>query len=386
MRRNTDLLIVGAGPFGLAMYVQAAHQGIHSLVVGHPMQFWRAHMPPAMLLRSACDWHLDPLGIDTIDAFLQTRQLRRRDVEPLSLDFYLQYVEWFMQRKQIQPLATHVERLDGADDGFEAVLENGDVVEARQVLLAVGFEYFKHVPTELAAMLPAERYSHTGDVVGGSAWRVPRCLIVGGRQSAFEWAALLREHGVAAVEVSYRHATPAFEPSDWSFVEPLMQRMVDDPGWYRRLTAAEKEALNAQFWAEGRLKLEPWLWPRVNRDGIRLWPASRLVSCEVMADDALRVGLEGGASFEVDHVVLATGYRVDLARIPFLRTGNLWSRLPLDGGFTPLDEHMQSRVPGLFVTSMAATRDFGSFFAFTVSARASAQIVSKALRGVSLSS
>ena len=41
MTRETDLLIIGAGPFGLAIAAQAAGAGIEHLILGKPMEFWR---------------------------------------------------------------------------------------------------------------------------------------------------------------------------------------------------------------------------------------------------------------------------------------------------------------------------------------------------------
>src|ERR1041384_7610916 len=38
---NTDLLIIGAGPFGLAIASQAAPDHIELIIVGKPMEFWR---------------------------------------------------------------------------------------------------------------------------------------------------------------------------------------------------------------------------------------------------------------------------------------------------------------------------------------------------------
>jgi hypothetical protein len=57
-------------------------------------------------------------------------------------------------------------------------------------------------------------HSHTCDLVDFAGLRGKRCLIVGGRQSAFEWAALIHEAGAAAVHVCYRHDTPAFKTAD----------------------------------------------------------------------------------------------------------------------------------------------------------------------------
>src|ERR1043166_8014423 len=80
---KTDLLIVGAGPFGLALAAQAQHERIEHLVVGKPMEFWRANMPKGMFLRSACDWHLDPQNVHTLEAYLQTQnKSSRRRLSP----------------------------------------------------------------------------------------------------------------------------------------------------------------------------------------------------------------------------------------------------------------------------------------------------------------
>src|ERR1044072_5342344 len=117
---KTDLLIIGAGPFGLALAAQAQHDHIEHVIVGKPMEFWRRNMPPGMFLRSACDWHLDPQNVHTIEAFLATQNKTPAEVDPLSLEFYLSYAEWFQQQKQIQPLPLYVQRLDHDADHFVA--------------------------------------------------------------------------------------------------------------------------------------------------------------------------------------------------------------------------------------------------------------------------
>src|SRR5664279_1166414 len=110
--RRTSLLILGAGPFGLALAAEAGHQGIEHVVAGRPMSFWKEQMPEGMLLRSASDWHLDGQGIATIEAFLTTRRLTPQDAEPLSRELYLDYCAWFAEQKGIEPVPLHVQRLD----------------------------------------------------------------------------------------------------------------------------------------------------------------------------------------------------------------------------------------------------------------------------------
>lgn len=378
LKKKTNLLIIGAGPFGLAMAAHCQHLGINHHIVGKPIEFWQANMPEGMYLRSACDWHLDTEDVDTIERFLQTQGLTPADVEPLSRQFYLNYTRWFQEQKQIEITPGYVQRLDHINNGenlFEATMAGGQKIMATHVVIAVGFKYFKNEPQDLIERLPAGCFSHTCDLVDFTELKGKRCLIIGGRQSAYEWTALLNEAGTAAIHVSHRHHSPAFAEADWSWVNPLNDAMVDNPGWFRNLSPEEKEAVNHRFWAEGRLKVEPWLESRAMKETVKIWPDSQVVSCDVLPGGGLRVGLDNGKILIVDHVILATGYKVKIDQLPFLACGNILHNLKTSNGYPVLDEHLQTNIPGLFITSMAAAQDFGSFFAFTVSVRTSAKLI-----------
>jgi len=384
VKASVDLLVIGAGPFGLAVAAQAGAQGVDYLVVGEPMGFWRSHMPERMLLRSGPDWHLDPLDEYTVERYLAERGQTAKEVEPLTREFYLDYVEWFQAGRNVQPDPVMVDRLErdhGGEGGFVATLIDGRTIAARRVVLAPGMGYFAHVPEELAAAVPEGCGTHTCDAVDFAPLAGRRCLIMGGRQSAFEWAALIREAGAREVHVVHRHASPAFAEADWSWVNPLVEDMAANPGWFRSLLPGQQQEYGRRLWAEGRLKVEPWLEERVNCDGITVWPDSTIVSCEELPTGELAVTLDGGARLTVDDVIFATGYKVDMARIPLLANGNLLAELETRNGFPVLDEYFESSVPGLFITSMPASQDFGPFFGFTVAARTSAKIIGTALPG-----
>ena len=182
MKSETDLLIIGAGPFGLAISAQASHLGIEHLILGKPMEFWRNHMPKGIYLRSACDWHLDPLNIHTIESFLKSEGKTARDVEPLSLEFYHSYAEWFQEQKQITPLPVYIRQLDQATENkhFVASTSDGKTIQARSVVIALGFKHFAHIPEELRARLPAGCFAHTSDFVDFTNAANNRYLIIGG--------------------------------------------------------------------------------------------------------------------------------------------------------------------------------------------------------------
>ena len=365
MTRSTELLIIGAGPFGLAASAYAQHVGIDHVIVGEPMAFWKAHMPKGMLLRSACDWHLDPTDEHTIARYLSTLRLTPSDVEPLSVDFYLGYCDWFMRQKRITVSPSVVIRLDrglGNDEWFEATMHHGEVLRARRVLLAIGMSHFANVPEDLAAMLSPGRFGHTCDTVDFTRFARQRMVIVGGRQSAFEWAALLADGDAEEVHVVYRHDTPEFIASDWHFVDPLMDLTATVPGWFRHLPPEEREAVAKRFWAEGRLKLEPWLTPRLDKPSVHRWPHESVVACAEAPGGEIQAELSDGTRLMLDYVVLATGYKPDMRAVPYL--SGVIDAMDLVDGFPVLDDNFQSSVPGLFVTGFPATRDFGPFFGF----------------------
>ena len=71
-------------------------------------------------------------------------------------------------------------------------------------MLAIGFGAFKHVPDDFASLLPTGPVWTHCDEVALDAYAGKRCVIIGGRQSAYEWAALLREAGSTEVHIVHR--------------------------------------------------------------------------------------------------------------------------------------------------------------------------------------
>jgi cation diffusion facilitator CzcD-associated flavoprotein CzcO len=355
-------LVIGAGPYGLATAARAKSAGIEQLVVGKPMAFWRENMPAGMFLRSGSDWHLDAAGVHTFIAYLDERGIDPSDVDPIPVALFLDYVDWFVERADVDVMPELVQDLSKPDGRFVATLESGRRVSADVVVAAPGISHFTVIPEWVGRSLSQGRWTHTCHLVRFDQLRGKRALIVGGRQSAFEWAALLADGDTAEIHLVYRHNTPEFAASDWHFVDPLMDLTATVPGWFRNLPSEEREAIAKRFWAEGRLTLEPWLTPRLEKPSVHRWPNRSVTTCEEVPDGEIEARLSTGERLAVDHLVLATGYKPDMREVPYL--SGVIDHMELVDGFPVLDDHFQSSIPGLFVTGFPATRDFGPFFGF----------------------
>ncbi len=371
MTTRTDLLVIGAGPYAYSAAAYARDRGIDTHVVGIPMAFWRDQMPTDMYLRSGTDWYLDANREHTFQAFFEDRGLDPGEHDPIPIGVFLDHTEWFARQKGLSPDPRLVADLTKPNGTFVAAMADGTTIEADRVLAAPGVGYFAQQP-DWHDRVPAERRSHTSEMVTFDDLAGARVAVIGGRQSAYEWAALLCDHGAERVDVVHRHETPAFAKVSWAFVDDYVDQTLAHRGWWRRLPAEEQAAIGRRFWEVGRLTLEHWLMPRLTPGVVHRHPECA-VTVAASDGEGVRLTLTDGTALEVDHVVLASGYRADLARVPYL--SGVLDRVSVTDGFPDLSEGFETSLDGLYVVGFAATRDFGPFYGFTKGCPSAAKIV-----------
>ena len=374
---DAQLLVIGAGPYALSTAAFAEERGIDTVIVGQTMAFWREHMPEGMFLRSGADWHLDAGGVYTLEAFLDERQIMPADVDPIPIELFLEYVEWFQHVKKIDVRQDLVVDLAKPDTRFEAMLSSGESIVADAVVCAPGTRHYTNLPA-WAASIPDERAAHTCDLVRFGELAGARVLIIGGRQSAYEWAALIREHGAQRIDIVHRHDVPRFDRVSWKFVDEHVENTIKVPGYWRNLPKAQQDAIARRFWEIGRLTLEHWLTPRLDSERIHRWPGTEVIDATLTGHEGqMRVRLSNSERLTVDKVVFASGYRAELTRVPYL--AGLLGRIDMADGFPVLNESFGTSIQGLYITGFSATRDFGPFFGFVKGSPAAATLIARDL-------
>ena len=391
---DCDVAIVGAGPYGLSIAAHLHRHGGPSIrVFGDPMSFWRDRMPSGMLLRS-------PYVASNIAD--PDRQLTLSDYRsatghqfdaPVPLERFVDYGRWF--RGQVAPDADPrwVSRLGRQNGHFELRIgDDGERVTAKQVVVAAGIAPFARVPTVFAG-LDNGRVSHASDHRNLSAFAGRRVLVVGGGQSALESAALLRENGaspevlVRSQRIFYLRRVPVvhsmgpisrllYAPPD---VGPAgLSRLVATPDCYRRFPRRWQDR-----WGVRAIRPAGAAWLRPRLEDVTI-TTGRMAATAVPAAEGLDIKLDDGSRRHVDHVLLATGYDVDITRYRFLAP-ELLDAIARRGGYPKLRRSFLTSVPGLRIVGAPAAWSYGPLMRFVAGTEFTAPRVARELLGRSRS-
>ncbi|MEZ0064849.1 hypothetical protein ABIA32_000837 [Streptacidiphilus sp. MAP12-20] len=398
---SRTVVVIGAGPYGLSAAAHLRAAGLSVRAFGDPMHSWRDTMPAGMFLKSTPDASTisAPAPGHALPDFCRaTGETAPSDHERVPIELFTRYGQWF-QRELVPFLerssVLSVRQSDSADGSFNLALDTGETFSARAVVVASGLTGFAHVPDVLAQLAPDGPsadgpVSHSSQHTDLAALAGRSVLVVGAGQSALEGAALLHEAGAQVELVArtprVRFGGPPASGLRWQPESPM------GPAWSLWAMARYPQAfrplppgLRLRLVKEVLGPSGAW-WLRPRADGVFPVHAGRQLRGARREGDkvVLTTATPAGAALDLtaDHVLAATGYRVDLGALPFL-SPELRTRLVRVGGFPALDAGMCSTVPGLWFTGLPAAASFGPFMRFVcgtdfASARISAAVAARA--------
>jgi thioredoxin reductase len=368
-RDDCDVAVIGAGPYGLAIGAHLRAAKIATRVFGPPLAAWRERMPQGMKLVSP--WrrtHIaDPQKRFTLDLFARQHGFEPTD-DQLPLERFVAYGEWF-QRQTVPDLdCRKVIRVEDTGRGFCLVLEDGEPIRAQRVVVASGLDRQEVRPPQFAGA-PADLVSHLSEHACLDRWRGKRVAVIGRGQGACEAAALLRDTG-ADVELVSRGAIrwrdEAEQPASSSF------------HWLNDSPAVLHGAPST---------IRNWLASRSLRPAAAAWLKPRLAGVPVRIADTIgnvsikgsRVALTLSGGIETyDHVLLATGYKPDIAKLRMLPR-ELTQRVAQIDGSPVLGAGFASSVPGLYFVGASAVRSFGPLMHVVAGAGYAARAITNAV-------
>jgi hypothetical protein len=96
---------------------------------------------------------------------------------------------------------------------------------------------------------------------------------------------------------------------------------------------------------------------------------------------ALRAKEGSDRTIVSDHIIAATGYKVNLERLPFLNA-DIRSKIKLVAGTPALSRTFESSVTGLYFVGLAAAHSFGPVMRFAFGAGFAAQRVTETMKKI----
>lgn len=379
----TEVIIVGAGPYGLSLAAHLRSLGVPYRIFGRVMANWREKMPRGMLLKSdpyASNFS-DPQAALTLKEYYRLQGMAYDDEAiRVSVENFIAYGEAFQRRFVADVEQRMVVGLDRTAEGFAARLDDGEVVIGQKVVLAIGISDFPYVPPDLAR-IPGGLVSHASAHCDMGAFRGREVAVIGAGSSAVDLAALLHENG-AAVRLVVRRDLRFHGRAQLGAARPMAERVRSPntgigPGW-RNVFFTRTPHLFRYLPAELRRgQVEKTHGPAGG------WFMRDRIVCKVplvegfapgaaeVRDGRLHLQLVGrnGAqqTIAADHVIAATGYRVDLDAVKFLAE-TLRRQIALIAKAPELSAHFETSVPGLYLMGPAAAYSFGPVCRFVLGA------------------
>jgi thioredoxin reductase len=355
----SDVIVIGAGPFGLSISAHLRHRGIEHTIVGRPMNTWRAHMPLGLFLKS--EPYGSAISAPTPGYDIATyAKLHGFDdyvdrVGPLSLDRFLGYADWFTAQLVPDIRDLTVTNVVSTGDGFKVEFADESPVLARSVIVATGILPYAYLPAELSGLPDLITHSAVHDRL--DKFSGTRVAVIGGGQSSLQTAALLHEAG-ADVQVVMRGRHIVWEDKrepDLSLVGRIRRPPVQLCEGYSCVVYNSPDIFRLMpesIRAQKALSTFPpsgawWLQDRVE-GVVDVLMNHRIVGAEPHGS-GVRLRLDGPerSSVEADHVIAGTGFRVDVAKLNFLSEG-IQAALRKRINCPLVNRGGESSVPGLY--------------------------------------
>jgi hypothetical protein len=324
----------------------------------------------------------DPDRAFTLEAYEAAS--KKEPCAPVPLDTFVEYGRWFRHQLGSDLDTRTVVRVDQDRPGFRLTLQDGEEIRSKYVVVATGIGPFMRKPSIFQNLSPQQAiHCYEGREVQKFAGK--RVAVIGAGQSALESAALLHEAN-AVVEVIMRqsqlrwigmhswlhHMGPIssllYSPHD---VGPLgISRLVAYPKLVSHIPLKLRDKMRTRAVRPAGSR---WLPERLAKVKITI---GRSVSQASALGDEVALRLDDGSERRVDHVLLGTGYQVDISRYEFLPP-ELTRNIEQFDGYPKLTNGLCSSVPGLHFIGATAARSFGPLLYFVAGTEfASRELVS----------
>ncbi|HUK57665.1 MAG TPA: NAD(P)-binding domain-containing protein [Stellaceae bacterium] len=382
MSSTCEVAIIGAGPYGLSLAAHLRARGVSLRIFGRPMWSWRHEMPASMHLKSEgfASNLFEPEGQFTLASFCAANKVPYRAWGlPVALQTMCAYGIAFQLRCVPELEERMVVAVRGTREGFFLKFDDGGGCFARRVVVAAGIGAYVHMPDVLKPLSRAH-VTHSYGHSDLAPFKGRDVTILGAGSSALDLAGLMHQEGIAVRLVARRPSLRwAGEPLPehrslyqrlrypMSGMAPGVRSRIyeDAPDLVRLLPRTMRQHIYGTFLGPAG----PWWMKKLVEREVPLVLGRSLRAAEPQGEK-LRLVLEGAKGQEeilTDHLIAATGFRIDVRKLGFF-DDTLREGIATAAGVPVLSAHFQSSVPGLYFVGLAAAPTFGPLMRFMLGA------------------
>jgi lysine/ornithine N-monooxygenase len=350
----TQVLIVGAGPYGLSLANYLSAQGQDFRIIGKPMELWKNHIFSKASLRSdmATSEIAHPEQAYTIQAFRAATDTHdATNSERVSVREYRQYIDWVLADLPYKIESHYLVHLSKEKDHYLAELSSGDVIVAKRVIIATGVAHHLNIPEEFKA---SQNTIHSYQVPEIEVLKDKKVLVVGAGQSAAEAIEVCQQNN-NQVEW-YCRTEPRFYSEPLDLPKWIFDLVVKSAGFFRRLPSGLIKSVFSIFSATT-------MTPDYK---VKLADIKRYSETPTLTD--------------YDHIIVATGYRYSLKHMAFLGA-EVSAMLKMKQDMPQIDKNFMSSLKNLYFIGPTTEQFFGPPMKFMIGSQYVAPRLSKILAG-----
>ncbi|MGI2295943.1 NAD(P)-binding domain-containing protein [Paenibacillus sp. GXUN7292] len=364
-----DVIIVGAGPYGISLASYAIQNKLEYKLIGHPMDFWTTQMPQNMFIRTPYELvqFPHPQNKLTIQQFAQEKGIALSD--PLPRPIFVDYALWYAEKSGVGFTPELVTSIHKESKHFVVKTDNGTTHEAKNVVIATGIQQFIYLP-EVFQNISSELVTHALGYSDFNHFNGQRVAVIGSGQSAWEAAALLYEAN-ADVELIYRKEKPIYGGNKY---QEILLRAIGNV--FYKLPQFMKEKLLelgattvpiARFlrsYVEGKV---------TQHNGVKVVDV-------IESDGKVLLSLSNDRNEYFDHVIVASGFKMSLDKLPFLQDTIKSSLVREETPLPKLNTSFESSIPGLYFAGPLSSHSHGPTFRFILGLKKTANTIISSIK------
>jgi thioredoxin reductase len=376
MANRVDIVIVGAGPYGISLALHLKAQRISFKIFGPPMDTWLNAMPKGMDLKSegyASTIH-DPSGRSIATYCKEKGHPYRPVAVPVSLASFGAYGLECYSRIGANADPSWVKEVSKQGDEYRITLTDGAETFCSKVVIATGITHFAHLPEQFSGF-SSDLVSHSSAHSDVAGLRGQSLLVVGAGASAIDLAVLAAEAGA--------HVTLACRQDiEWNVKRqdprPLYERIrlpescmgpgirsclyEKSPIAFKALPLTMRDKIAREFAGPaGGWSVHERFSEAVSYLPHTVVQKMREVGSKVEVE--LNTHDSPNRTLTVDKVICATGYKSDLTRLKFI-SPDLMSRIAVLHGSPALSSTYECSSPGMYFVGKPSALTFGPLMRF----------------------